>query len=254
MRKAGHEFGRRQFFTRTVKVSNLVDVPRLNDVIASQYSEGCYATWEPRINGLITTITGSIRPIEKDSLTDDELAVVVALRPGLRGVQFRKVEGKRNDLPSSESVELFGMDTQLPFIPPPSEWKHPQKIPVIRSKLHGHRGVRRYNPEQVEHVYLERAYYDYPVSCSTEAQANAIIRAFSRSKALAYPDDPRQLIFTVLPGHGLLIVEKWISGKAPFQAIWEAMDAGILEIDSHVPQGRLVYLPDEFGFMELHEG
>jgi hypothetical protein len=93
----------------------------------------------------------------------------------------------------------------------------------------------------VEHVYLDTPYYYYPVSCSTEAQAHAIQAAFSRSEALNDPDDPRQVIFTVLPGHGIVVVEKWVPGKAPFQVMWEYMDAGTIEIGNLVPQGPLTF-------------
>lgn len=250
---AGQELGRRQFFTPMVPVGELVTMPRLHAAIASQYSEGCFATWEPRVDGLVVTITGSARPVDKGNLGPDELSVIVGMRPDRMGVRVRRVEGKRNDPPSSEAVELIGMDSRLPNITLRLEGQAPKKAPVARSKLHGHRGVRRYNPAAVEHVYLDPAYYHYPVSCSTEAQADAIINAFSRSEALTRPDDPRQVIFTILPGHGLVIVEKWVSGKAPFQAIWETMDAGDLEIQSQVPQGLLAYLPDETNFMVLHE-
>ena len=40
-----------------------------------------------------------------------------------------------------------------------------------------------------------------------------------------------------------MIVEKWVAGKAPFQLIWEYMDAGYLDIESAVPQGALSYAP-----------
>ena len=123
-----------------------------------------------------------------------------------------------------------------------------QEVPVARSKLHGHRGVKSYDPRYVEHVFLNEPYYQYPVSCSTEAQARAIKVAFSRSEALLKPDDPRQVVFTVLPGHGIVIVEKWVTGKNPFQIIWEYMDKGYLQIDNLVPQGALTFTPREFWF------
>jgi len=54
---------------------------------------------------------------------------------------------------------------------------------------------------------------------------------------LQNPDDPRQVVFTVLPGHGAVIVEKWVPGTASFQVIWEYMDAGYLEVENLIPQG-----------------
>jgi hypothetical protein len=251
MRQAGHELGERQFFTEMIQISNLVYVPSLDNVISSQYSEGCFATWDPQLDALVATITGSARPVEKDHLTDDELAVITASRPDGLGAEVRHVEGLRNDPPSSEAVELIDMDTPLPRIRlTEDEWGSDAEVPVARSKLHGHRGVRAYDPSLVEHVHLDPPYYHYPVSCSTDAQARAIRAAFSRAEALNNPADPRQVVFTVIPGHGIVIAEKWVPGKEPLQVIWEFMDAGALEIDNLVPQGVLEY-EEEDGKMVL---
>lgn len=247
MRKAGTELGKRDFFTEMVMVTNLATVPSVPDVIASQYSEGCFATWEPKIEGLVTTVTGSARPVVKDNLTEDELAIIVGVRPDGRGALIKHVAGKRNDPPSSEAVELIELDKDLPKI----VLEDGNEVPVSRSKLHGHRGVTAYDPKKVEHVFLDAPFYHFPVSCSTEAQAHAIHTAFSRSEALQNPEDPRQVVFTILPGHGIVIAEKWVSGKEPFQEIWEYMDDGRLVIDNIVPQGPLTFELDEKGLMVI---
>jgi hypothetical protein len=251
MRKAGLKLGERDFFTDMVRIADLVDVPAINEAVSSQYSEGCYATWDPHLNGLVATITGSARPVDKDNLTDDELALIVGVRPDGKGAQVRYVEDKRNDPPSSEAVELMDMDSVLPRIHIDVGGGEKREVPIARSKLHGHRGVKAYDPKYVEHVYLAEPYYHYPVSCSTEAQAQAIKSAFSNSEALTNPEDPRQVVFTILPGHGIVIVEKWVSGKAPFQIIWEYMDAGLIQIDNLVPQGALTFFRDESGLMSI---
>ncbi len=240
MRQAGQAFGKRRFFTEMVRIADLVNVPAIADAVASQYSEGCFATWDPKLQALIATITGSARPVDKDNLSDDEMAVIVGVRPDGQGALVRHVEGKRNDPPSSEAVELFLMDRDLPRIWLDHEWgfDSPIEVPVTRSKLHGHRSIRAFDPNYVEHVHLDPAYYAYPVSCSTEAQAHAIHQAFSRSEALRNPQDPRKVVFTLMPGHGVVIVEKWVKGKQPFQTIWEYIDQGIMEIDPIIPQGE----------------
>jgi hypothetical protein len=257
MKSAGIELGRLGFFTEMVRVDYLVAVPLLNQAIASQYSEGCYGTWEPALNALVCTITGSARPVVKDALTDDELAVITSVRPDGRGACVRTVEGKRNDPPSSEAVEMIGMDEPLPRVELADGWPYHLQVPVARSKLHGHRGVRSYDPRFAEHVYLDPPYYSYPVSCSTEAQATAIKTAFSRSQALQNPDDPRQLVFSVLPGHGVLVVEKWVAGKAPLQLICEAIRDSRLEIENAVPQGPLEFqlaVDGRYVLRNLHSG
>lgn len=257
MRHAGRQLGQRHFFTEMVRVSDLVTVPALSDAISSQYSEGCFATWDADINALLATITGSARPVAKDNLTDDELAVIVGVRTdGVGGAVVRHVEGKRNDSPSSESVEMMDMDYALPKTTLGAEWGEwaGRAVPVVRSKLHGHRGIAAYNPATVEWVRLEEAYYYYPVSCSTEAQAWAIKAAFARAECLRHAADPRQIVFTVLPGHGIVVAEKWAAGKAPLQQIWEAMDSGDLQVDNLIPQGLHTFTLGADGRLWVKEG
>ena len=143
------------------------------------------------------------------------------------------------------------MDKALPRIILPKTWGIENEAPIVRSKLHGHRGIRAYNPDLVEHVHLDDPYYHYLVSCSTEAQSQAIKDAFARSESLQQTDDPRNLVFTVLPGHGVVIVEKWVPDKKPFQVIWEAFDSGDIIVENIVPQGPFRYVPLESGVMEL---
>lgn len=247
MRRGGWELGRRDFFTPIVHISDLVHVPAVETSISAQYSEGCFATWDPDLRALITTVTGSARPVNKADLGDDDLAVVVGVRSDGEGALVRHVEGKANTPPSSEAVEMAMVDEVLPRVPvaPGCEG------PVIRSKLHGHRGVRSFDPRVVEFVPLDPPYYHYPVSCATQAQAWAIQAAFSRSQALSHPSDPRPIAFTVLPGHGAVLVEKWVAGQAPFQVLWEALDAGALEIEPQVPQGWVEYRPTQEGRMTV---
>lgn len=237
MTRASHELGKRDFFTEMIKVSQLAEIPGFSEAISSQYSEGCFATWVPTINGLLTTITGSARPVRKENITHRDLAVIVGIKPERDGALIRNVEGQPNHPPSSEAVEMIGMDVRLPRV----TLKGGAQAPVIRSKLHGHRSIRSFDPARAEYVPLPRSYLHYPVSCSTDAQYRAVQEAFSSSSALQNPQDPRQIVFTILPGHGVVIVEKWVEGRAAFQAIWEAMDDRAIEITNEIPQGPFVF-------------
>jgi len=237
MTQASQELGKREFFTEMIHVSDVAEIPGFSDAISQQYSEGCFATWDAQIDGLLTTITGSARPVRKENITDEDLAVIVGIKPEYDGALIRRVEGHPNHPPSSEAVEMIGMDLKLPRL----TLSNGAQVPVIRSKLHGHRGVRAFNRDRVEYVSVPESYLYYPVSCSTDAQYRAVQEAFSSSAALQNPDDPRQIVFTVLPGHGVVIVEKWLEGKLPFQVIWEGMDHSDIEISNEIPQGPFEY-------------
>jgi len=248
MQQAGKEMGKREFFTDMLRIVDLVPVPAVSDAIADQYSEGCFATWDPFISALIATITGSARPVDKGNISPNDLAAIVGVRPDGRGAQVRHVAGRENISPSSEAVEMMDMDSVLPQVEVEGL---PGKLPVIRSKLHGHRGVEMFNPELVEFVPLDPPFYHYLVSCATEAQARAIKSAFARAESLLNPADPRKVAFTILPGHGIVITEKWQPDKQPFQLIWEFMDAGHLLINRLVPQGPVQFLQNGSNKMVL---
>jgi hypothetical protein len=250
---AGRQLGLRGFFTEMVRIADLVKVPALADVVAAQYSEGCFSTWDPTLDALIATATGSARPVYKGSISKGDLTVVVGLRPDGRGALVRQVEGHPNPPPSSEAVEMVKMDEPLPRLTLGSAWGCQAEVPIVRSKLHGHRGVRAYDPRRVEYVSMAPPYQHYPVSCATDAQARGIEDAFSHSEALQNADGPRHVVFTVLPGHGTVIVEKWLPGTGPFEAIWRAMDLGYLQVDRHVPQKPIKYVSSPDGRKVLRE-
>jgi hypothetical protein len=283
---AARELAHRGFFTEAVEIARLVRVPVVPGVVASQYSEGCFATWDATLGALITTVTGSARPVNKGSIHEDDLALVVGVRADHLGALVRHVQGRRNDPPSSEALELADMDGALPTVDcelrvpglrlsqtqssnqadrhietSPSSNQHSAlraphsvKVPVVRSKLHGHRGISAYSPEHVEYAQLDPPYYRYLVSCATGAQALGIKHAFARAEALRNPDDPRRVVFTILPGHGVVIVEKWVPRTAPFTHILRCIDEGYLQIDSRVPQGPMWYEQDPSGLCVLKEG
>lgn len=240
---AARELGLRNFFTDTVHVSSLTQVPAVGHSIANQYSEGCFSTWDTDIDALVATVTGSARPVEKAAITEADLVIITGVRADGMGALVRHVVDKANDPPSSEAVEMYDMDADLPQV----RLDDGSLAPVIRSKLHGHRGVLAYDPRHVEYVALDSPYFSYPVTCGTDAQARGVRYAFARSQAFRNPNDPRQVAFTILPGHGVIFGEKWIDGKEPFQVMWEYMDAGYIEIDSHVPQIAFDYVPGDDG-------
>ena len=241
MLRVSRELGRRQFFTRMVRIADLVDVPAITGAIASQYSEGCFGTHDATLRAQVVTVTGSRNPVEKACIGEDDLAVIQGALDDGSGVRACAVEGLVNAPPSSEAVEFELIDRELPRVRLPESFGIDGDVPVVRSKLHGHRGVVSYDPHAVEYVPLDEPFFHYLVSCSTEAQAKGVSAAFARSKALRDPGDPRTVVFTVLPGHGLLMVEKWVEGTRPFDVLLAAIDGRQLEVGDGVPQGAMSY-------------
>jgi hypothetical protein len=243
MLRVSRELGERAFFTKMVRIADLVDVPAIAGAVATQYSEGCFGTWDPVLQAQVVTVTGSQHPVVKASLQEDDLAVITGVLACGSGASVRTVEGLRNDPPSSEAVEFASIDQRLPRVRPPAAFGIEVAAPIVRSKLHGHRGVASYDPRRVEYVPLDAPFFHYLVSCSTEAQAHGVTAAFARSQALRDPADARTVVFTILPGHGLLAVEKWVPGTQPFDELLGAIDSSRLELSSGVPQGAMHYVP-----------
>jgi hypothetical protein len=241
MLHVSRELGARAFFTKMVRIADLVDVPAITGAVAQQYSEGCFGTWDPVLQAQVVTVTGSQHPVVKASLQEDDLAVITGVLPCGSGARVRTVEGLRNDPPSSEAVEFESIDQLLPRARPPAAFGIDDLAPVVRSKLHGHRGVQAYDPRTVEYVALDAPFFRYLVSCSTEAQAHGVTAAFARSQALRDPEDPRTVVFTILPGHGLLAVERWVPGTRPFDVLLAAIAERRLDVSSGVPQGHMHY-------------
>jgi hypothetical protein len=59
------------------------------------------------------------------------------------------------------------------------------------------------------------------------------------------------VVFTILPGHGVVLAEKWVPGTAPLQVLWEYMDAGYLQVASQIPQGPMEYVARADGKVAL---
>ena len=239
MIRAGHAFTEFGFFTEPVYVEKLLGFRGVSDAISAQYSEGCYAAFDPDISGLVITASGSSRLVDKRSIGRDDQAIVVGIKPERDGAIVRKVKGMDTIVPSVEAVEMMRICEAVPR----RRWRNSRgeevTVPAIRAILHGHIGVAAYNPEYVECVSLDTLYHAHLVTCGTNRLADATAAAFARSVALRDPADPRTAVFLEQPGHGVVVAEKWLEGKSAFDAIYEYVAEGHLRVAMQVPQGTV---------------
>jgi len=241
--RAGHTFTGFGFFTEPIYVEKLLGFRGVSDAISAQYSEGCYAAFDPDLPGLITTASGSSRLVDKRSIYRDDQAVVVGIKPERDGAIVRRVEGMEAIVPSVEAVEMMGICEAVPRLRRTNRRGEEVRVPSIRAILHGHIGVAAFKPDTVESVSLDPLYYAHLVSCGTGELAEATAAAFARSEALSDPTDPRAVVFLEQPGHGVVVVEKWVEGKAPFETIYERLVAGHLRVTLQVSQGSVRWEP-----------
>jgi hypothetical protein len=244
MIRAGTAFTEFGFFTTPFYVDKLLGYRGLSDAISAQFSEGCYAVYEPDLGGLITTATGSSRLVDKRSISRADQAVITGIRPTRDGVYVRPVEGLEPVLPSVEAVEMLSIVQAVGTHARTTQAGEPVTVPNIRTLLHGHLGVAAYDPRYVEVIDLDPLYYTQLVSCGTGALAQGTATAFRRSQALASLHDPRRVVFLEQPGHGVMVAEKWAPeghSSAAFDTIYAYLRAGHLEMTLDIPQGPIAW-------------
>ncbi len=239
---AGLTFTRYGFFTTPIQVDKVLGYRGIGDAISAQYSEGCYGVYEPEVQGLITTATGSSRLVDKRAITRTDQAVVAGVLPSRDGALVRPVEGMETVVPSVEAVEMMALCEGVPSHLRRNRQGAEVPVPNVRAILHGHLGVESYNPAFVEAVTLEPLYYTQLVSCGTGPLALGTAAAFGRSEALRDLTDPRRVVFLEQPGHGVMLIEKWPaadSNEPPFSAILQALDAGHIRMSFNIAQGPM---------------
>jgi len=242
MVRAGSMFTQFGFFTTPLYVEKLLGYRGISDAISAQFSEGCYAVYEPDIPGLLTTATGSSRLVDKRSISRLDQAVVVGTRSDHEGAMVRPVAGMDRVVPSVEAVEMMGLCERVPHHQHLNSHGSPVMVPNVRAILHGHLGVAAYDPERVEAVMLAPLFYSQLVSCGTGALAEGTAAAFARSASLKDLSDPRRVIFLEQPGHGVMVVEKWPptdDGSQPFETIHDYLSRGVLQMTLDIAQGLI---------------
>ena len=240
MIRAGSMFTQFGFFTTPLYIEKLLGYRGISDAISAQFSEGCYAVFEPDIPGLLTTATGSSRLVDKRSISRLDQAVVVGTRPDHEGAMVRPVTGMDRVVPSVEAVEMMGLCERVPKHSHLNSHGLPVTVPNVRAILHGHLGVAAFDADKVEAVMLDPLYYTQLVSCGTGALAEGTATAFARSQSLKDLGDPRRVIFLEQPGHGVMVVEKWpaqADGSRPFETIHEYLSSGVLQMTLDIAQG-----------------
>ncbi len=240
MVRAGSMFTQFGFFTTPLYVEKLLGYRGISDAISAQFSEGCYAIYEPDIPGLLTTASGSSRLVDKRSISRMDQAVVVGMRSDHEGAMVRPVAGMERVVPSVEAVEMMGLCERVPHHDHLNSHGKPVSVPNARAILHGHLGVAAFDPAKVEAVRLSSLYYTQLVSCGTGALAEGTATAFAASESLRDLKDPRRVIFLEQPGHGVMVVEKWPlpdDGTQPFETIHDYLSSGVLQMTLEVAQG-----------------
>jgi hypothetical protein len=240
MVQAGSMFTQFGFFTTPLYVEKLLGYRGIGDAISAQFSEGCYAVYEPDIPALLTTASGSSRLVDKRSISRLDQAVVVGTRPDHEGAMVRPVVGMERVVPSVEAVEMMGLCERVPKHSHLNSHGLPVTVPNVRAILHGHLGVAAFDADKVEAVMLDPLYYTQLVSCGTGALAEGTATAFARSQSLKDLNDPRRVIFLEQPGHGVMVVEKWPAQddrSRPFETIHDYLSSGILQMTLDIAQG-----------------
>jgi len=208
-----------------------------------QFSEGTLCAWDPRLNLMMITGSGSWG-VDKRRLKREEVVPIGGVSE--EGVLVYAPEGVTTKGPSVETrefVEAFLRAPKVRLRQTEKGWAvdegGPVEAPLIRSIIHAHVGVVGVDERFVEHVPPNRRAFPYAFGCGTDLMLEVTADALSRSRALHDPDDPRAAVLWEFDNHGIAVAELW-KGEPGQRAIQLTLDMFDPEV-----VGAIKYRPDE---------
>lgn len=208
-----------------------------------QFSEGTLCAWDPRLNLMMITGSGSWG-VDKRRLKREEVVPIGGVSE--EGVLVHAPEGMTTKGPSVETrefVEAFLRAPRVRLRATETGWAvdadGPVEAPLIRSIIHAHVGVVEVDERWVEHVAPNRRAFPYAFGCGTNLMLEVTADALSRSRALHDPEDPRAAVLWEFDNHGIAVAELWKGEPRPraIQLTLDMFDPGVV--------GAIRYRPDE---------
>ncbi len=206
------------------------------------FSEGMLCAWEPELNLMMVTGSGSWG-VDKRHLEREDVVPIGEVSEG--SILVYAPEGMATKGPSVETREFFEAFLRAPTVrlrKVGKAWRidpdGPVEAPLIRSIIHAHVGIIDVDDRLVEWVPTNREKFPYPFGCGTDLMMDVTLDALSRSNALHDPDDPRAVVLWNFENHGIAAAELW-KGEPREHAIQ-------LTLDMFDPEavGAIRYTPD----------
>jgi|GEM_PF-1053625 hypothetical protein len=216
---AGRRMGRLGLLPPPHRVSDYVSV-----TMASAYqrylgikgfSEGMMFVYDPDLQALVVTASGSFEVDKRDLRPEDVVVVDHQLADGR--LRLLEVAGAGQKGPSVEAWEVASLMAAAPKIKVSKDaggiWRPDPngtvEVPAVRGGLHAHVGVDEADETLIESIPPDRASYPYGFGCGTDLMVDVAAATVRRSQAINDAGDTRSYVRWPMLYHGEMALELW---------------------------------------------
>lgn len=216
---AGRRMGRLGLLPPPHRVSDYVSV-----TMASAYqrylgikgfSEGMMFVYDPDLQALVVTASGSFEVDKRDLRPEDVVVVDHQLADGR--LRLLEVAGAGQKGPSVEAWEVVSLMAAAPKMKVSKDangiWRPDPngtvEVPAVRGGLHAHVGVDEADETLIESIAPDRASYPYGFGCGTDLMVDVAAATVRRSQAINDAGDNRSYVRWPMLYHGEMALELW---------------------------------------------
>ena len=193
------------------------------------FSEGMMFVYDPDLQALVVTASGSWE-VDKRDLKPEDVVVVDHRLAGGR-LRVLTVAGAEAKGPSVEAWEVCAVMAAAPTIRvskgADGRWRPDPnglvEVPAVRGGLHAHVGVDDSDDELVETVPPDRKTFPYGFGCGTDLMVDVAAATVGRSQAINDPRDGRSFVRWPMLYHGEMALELW-SPDSPEEPLTGLLD------------------------------
>ncbi|GAA1958603.1 hypothetical protein [Catenulispora subtropica] len=179
------------------------------------FSEGMMFVYDPDLQALVVTASGSFE-VDKRDLKPEDVVVVDHQLDGGR-LRVLSVAGAAVKGPSVEAWEVCSLMAAAPKIRVSKDaggvWRpDPEgtvEVPAVRGGLHAHVGVDEADETLIESIAPDRAAYPYGFGCGTDLMVDVAAATVRRSQAINDAEDKRSYVRWPMLYHGEMALELW---------------------------------------------
>ena len=179
------------------------------------FSEGMMFVYDPDLQALVVTASGSFEVDKRDLKPEDVVVVDHELADGR--LRVLSVTGADAKGPSVEAWEVCSLMAAAPKIRVSKDasgiWRPDPngtvEVPAVRGGLHAHVGVDEADETLIESIPPDRAAYPYGFGCGTDLMVDVAAATVRRSQAIHDAEDNRSYVRWPMLYHGEMALELW---------------------------------------------
>lgn len=208
------------------------------------FSEGMMFVYDPDLQALVVTASGSFE-VDKRDLKPEDVVVVDHQLDGGR-LRVLTVAGADAKGPSVEAWEVCSLMAAAPKIRVSKDasgiWRPDPngtvEVPAVRGGLHAHVGVDEADETLIESIAPDRAAYPYGFGCGTDLMVDVAAATVQRSQAINDAEDGRSYVRWPMLYHGEMALELW-TPDVPDEPL-----TGLLDLFDPAGRGAIAFRTD----------